>query len=71
MEEVLNRFRDNRETALESPSVVHAALDRYRSSRKLNFSDCVTLEIARRAGHVPMATFDQALGKAKGTCRVE
>jgi predicted nucleic-acid-binding protein len=33
---------------------------------KLGFSDCMVLEIARKAGHVPLGTFDRALGKSDG-----
>jgi predicted nucleic-acid-binding protein len=69
--EALARILDNKEIALEDPAIVRKALELFRSGKKLDFSDCMILEIARRAGHVPLATFDQALGKAEGTCRVE
>jgi predicted nucleic acid-binding protein len=29
-------------------------------------SDCLVLEIARKAGHLPLGTFDKALGKLEG-----
>jgi len=51
-------------------SVVAAALAHYRRRPSLGFSDCLVLEIARSAGHVPLGTFDKALGKIDGTERL-
>ena len=48
---------------IQEPSVVVAALEHFRSSRAVGFSDCLVLEIARKAGHVPVATFDRTFGK--------
>jgi predicted nucleic acid-binding protein len=36
----------------------------------LGFTDCLVLEIARKAGHVPLGTFDKNLSKLDGTARV-
>jgi hypothetical protein len=33
----------------------------------LGFSDCLVLAIARKAGHLPLGTFDRNLGKVTGT----
>jgi len=33
----------------------------------LGFSDCLVLEIARKAGHLPLGTFDRGLAKLNGT----
>ena len=62
----LARIIDNRELILEEPTVVRAALSLYQTQGKVQFEDCMILEIARRAGHLPLATFDKALGKAEG-----
>jgi predicted nucleic-acid-binding protein len=64
--EALTRIIDNRELFLEEPAVVRAALEMYQAKGKLQFEDCMILEIARKAGHVPLATFDRALGKVEG-----
>jgi predicted nucleic acid-binding protein len=32
----------------------------------LGFSDCLVLEIARKAGHLPLGTFDRNLSKLDG-----
>lgn len=55
---------------LEDADVVTAALHRYRERPALGFSDCLVLEIARRAGHLPLGTFDKNLGKLDGAERL-
>lgn len=56
--------------AFEGPDVVAAALGRYRSAPGVGFSDCLVLEVAGRAGHLPLGTFDHALGRLSGAVRV-
>lgn len=48
---------------LDEPDVVKAALDVYTANPSLGFSDCLVLEIARKAGHSPLGTFDHNLSK--------
>jgi predicted nucleic-acid-binding protein len=48
---------------LEEPEVVANALEHFRRRPALGFSDCLILEIARRAGHLPLGSFDRALGR--------
>jgi len=45
---------------------VSAALEKFRSQPTIGFSDCLLLEIARKAGHLPLGTFDRDLGKLDG-----
>jgi predicted nucleic-acid-binding protein len=52
-------------TIQESDSVV-AALEQYRNRPALGFSDCLILETARKAGHLPLGTFDRNLAKLDG-----
>jgi predicted nucleic-acid-binding protein len=56
--------------SVQDPDVVAAALERYRERPKLGFSDCLVLEIARKAGHLPLGTFDRALSKLEGVGRI-
>ncbi len=56
---------------LEGSEVVAAALERHRGARGLGFSDCLVLEVARKAGHLPLGTFDRALGKLPGAVRID
>jgi predicted nucleic-acid-binding protein len=51
---------------VQDAEVVAAALVHMRAKPALGFSDCLVLEIARKAGHLPLATFDKALAKVAG-----
>jgi predicted nucleic-acid-binding protein len=55
---------------LQDADVVAAALTQFRAKPALGFSDCLVLEIARKAGHLPLATFDKALGRLVGAQRL-
>ena len=57
---------NHRDLTLQDADVVEAALDDYRKKPSLSFSDCVVLEAARKAGHLPLGTFDRDLGKLEG-----
>ena len=56
--------------AIQDAEVVAAALEHYRKKPSLGFSDCLVLEAARKAGHLPLGTFDRNLGKLDGAQRV-
>jgi predicted nucleic-acid-binding protein len=61
----------NHETVtLQDPDVVAAALEQYRRRPRIGFSDCLVLEIARKAGHLPLGTFDRDLSKLDGAERL-
>jgi predicted nucleic-acid-binding protein len=55
---------------IQDADVVEAALNHYRQRPVLGFSDCLVLEIAKKAGHVPLGSFDKALGKLEGVERL-
>lgn len=59
----IDMLLNHRDLVLQEPEVVSAALARFRRRPRLGFSDCMVLESARKAGHVPLATFDKELGK--------
>ncbi|MFN0128084.1 MAG: hypothetical protein ACKV19_15515 [Verrucomicrobiales bacterium] len=46
---------------LQDPDVVSSALAHYQRKPALGFSDCLVLEITRKAGHLPLGTFDKSL----------
>jgi predicted nucleic-acid-binding protein len=56
--------------AVQDPDVVASALAHYRRKPALGFSDCLVLEIARKAGHVPLGTFDRSLGRLEHAVRL-
>lgn len=57
---------NHQDLTVQDPDVVAAALATFRSRPALGFSDCLILEVARKAGHLPLGTFDRDLGKLEG-----
>ncbi len=57
---------NHRDLTLQDPEVVAAALDTFKQRPAVGFSDCLLLEIARKAGHLPLGTFDRDLGRLEG-----
>ena len=57
--------------AVQDPDVVSGALEQFRQRPALGFSDCLVLESARKAGHLPLGTFDRDLAKVDGAIRVQ
>ena len=57
---------DHNNLTLQEPEVVSAALKLFRERPSLGFSDCLLLELARKAGHLPLGTFDRRLGTVDG-----
>ena len=55
---------------LQDPDVVTLALAHFRRRPSLGFSDYLILAIARKAGHLPLGTFDRDLGKVDGAQRL-
>lgn len=58
MELPANQYRRNNSIA--------TALVVYLHKPAPGFSDCLILEIARKAGRLPLGTFDRALGRTDG-----
>ena len=56
---------------VQDADVVTAALEHFRKRPALGFSDCLVLEVARKAGHLPLGTFDKDLAKLEGAKRLQ
>lgn len=56
--------------SIQDSDVVASALISFRAQTSLGFSDCLVLEIARKAGHLPLGTFDGALSRIDGAQRL-
>jgi predicted nucleic-acid-binding protein len=63
-------FLNHKQLIVQEPDVVLASLEHYRRRPSLGFSDCLVLEIARKAGQLPLGTFDRNLGKLEGTAKL-
>ena len=57
---------NHRELSVQDPEVVERALAHFRERPALGFSDCLVLEIGRKAGHGPLGTFDRDLAPVEG-----
>src|SRR5690242_11949551 len=52
---------DHEKMVVQNADVVKATVAQYRKHPGLGFSDCLILEVARAAGHIPLGTFDRGL----------
>ena len=55
---------------LQDEDVVRRAHATFRGERTVDFSDCLIVETARKAGHRPVGTFDRQLSRVDGTERL-
>jgi predicted nucleic-acid-binding protein len=61
---------DHEHLTIQDGEAVAAAVARFRRHPRVGFSDCLMLEVARKAGHTPLGTFDRDLGKLDGAARL-
>jgi predicted nucleic-acid-binding protein len=61
---------NHRDLTLQDADVVISALNHYRTRSKVDFSDCLVLEIAGKAGHLPVGTFDREFAKLDDVVRL-
>ena len=57
---------DHQSLTLQDVDTVRSALGRCRGRPSLGFSDCLVLETARKAGHLPLGTVDKGLARLEG-----
>jgi predicted nucleic-acid-binding protein len=55
---------------LQDADAVTAAVASFRKRPALGFSDCLVVEVARKAGHLPLGTFDRDFSKLAGVERL-
>lgn len=66
----LDPLLDHQHSTLQDADVVREALTHFRAHPILGFSDCLVLAITRKAGHLPLGTFDRNLARLEGTRRL-
>jgi predicted nucleic-acid-binding protein len=66
----LGMLLSHRHLTLQEADLVAAALAQFRRKPALSFSGCLVLEIARKAGHLPLGTLDGDLSKLEGAQRL-
>jgi predicted nucleic-acid-binding protein len=57
----------HRDLVIHDAEVVAAALELCRAKPALRFFDCLILQLARKAGHLPLGTFDPGLAMVEGS----
>jgi len=62
----IEQLLNHKDLILQDRQVVAAALETFRSHPPVRFTDCLLLEVARKAGHLPLGTFDRNLSKVDG-----
>src|SRR3989442_13926446 len=55
---------------VQDAEVVTTAVAQFRQYPRVGFSDCLMVEVARKAGHLPLGTFDRDVGKIDGAQRL-
>jgi predicted nucleic-acid-binding protein len=55
---------------LQDSEAVAAAVAGFRRRPAVGFSDCLVLELARKAGHLPLGTFDRDFSRLTGVERL-
>lgn len=67
---IVGMLLERRDLVPQDRDVVASALGRFRLRNAPGFPDCLLLAAARKAGHLPLATFDRKLGAAIGAHRI-
>jgi predicted nucleic-acid-binding protein len=67
----LDMLLNHKELTLQDAEVVTSALEYFRRRPMIGFSDCLVVEIARKAGHMPLGTFDRDLARVDGVQRLK
>ncbi len=68
--EALDLLLGDADLSIQDRDVAARALDRFRKRPAPGFADCLLLEVARKAGHLPLGTFDRNLAKLPDTTRL-
>ena len=51
---------------LQDEDVIRGAHSTFERDRSVGFTDCLVVEAARKAGHLPVGTFDKAMSRIEG-----
>lgn len=66
----LKMLLTHHQLVIQDTECVVAALAHFERRPALGFSDCLVLEVARKAGHTPLGTFDKAMTTLPQTQRL-
>jgi predicted nucleic-acid-binding protein len=66
----IDMLLEQEQLVVQDADIVGAAVSHYRDGIGSDFADCLILEVARGAGHLPLATLDRKLAKVEGAMRL-
>ena len=66
----IDMLLNHQHLTVQDADAVIAAIEQFRRRPTAGFSDCLMVEITRKAGHGPLGTFDRNLGKVDGAYRL-
>jgi predicted nucleic-acid-binding protein len=66
----LEMLLNHKGLSVQDADVALSAVSLFKKRPALGFADCLILETARKAGHLPLGTFDRELGKVDGARRI-
>jgi predicted nucleic-acid-binding protein len=66
----VEKLLDQQKLTLQDPDVVSGALQRFKRRPAVSFSDCLILQMATKAGHLPLGTFHRNLAKLEGAVQL-
>ncbi|TPW17442.1 MAG: hypothetical protein FD129_375 [bacterium] len=69
--EAVAQILEHESLVVQDPDVVALALLHLRKKPSIGFSDCLIMEIARKAGHLPLGTFDGDLARLEGGIKLK
>ena len=64
---VVRMIVEHDQLTLQGEDAVRGAHAAFERDRSVGFSDCLIVETARKAGHLPVGTFDKAMSRIDGT----
>lgn len=66
----IDMLLNHQHLTVQDADAVAAAIEQFRKRPALGFSDCLMVEVTRKAGHGPLGTFDRNLGKVDGASKL-
>ena len=63
---VVGMLLEHDRLALQDEDVIRGAHAAFERTRSAGFTDCLIVEVARKAGHLPVGTFDRAMPRIDG-----
>ena len=63
---VIGMLLEHDRLTLQDEDVIRGAHSAFERDRSVGFTDCLIVEAARKAGHLPVGIFDEAMSRIEG-----